>query len=223
MSFNTSTLSKVNVATTITCTRPASSAGKKGLAVVVADTSSNTITMPGWTKDDQTSITGPDGQSIAFFVLDNMTGSDPMVVNTTAAQDITVIIGTWGTRATGTPTWAVTPPNTTSNSSPIAISLTGVTANAGDDIAAFVCLDSGIDTTTWSLTAFPGGYSLQNNFPSPNTWCPIALITRDNMSSGATGSLSCTATATGGTGGWSGYVVAMGSAVANNQLAWIIA
>lgn len=208
MAYRASTLSTQPVTTSLTCTRPTTVAGDFMVCWASGDTS-QTLTMTGWTKLDQTVISGPDIQTIALFYIASATGSDPMVLSGSATQQLTAIIATFSGRSTSAPTWAVTTPNTSSNSSPVSISLTGVTASSGDDVGAAPLLDVTSNTVTWSMTATPSGYTSRQSFPPANNWSIGGLVTQDNVSAGSTGSLAFTATGTSGTSGWSGYVASI--------------
>lgn len=113
-------------------------------------------------------------------------------------------------RATGAGTDAATD-NGSAGASPLSVALTGVTAAAGDDVIAFwaVAPDDDVDVflITSSNTA-PTNYTARQDF---NTYWRIGqLATRDNVSSGATGTLTATSTFTNaGTANFCGLVVTM--------------
>lgn len=216
MAFRASTLTTGAASTTLTCTRPTTVAGDKLIAFASNGDPAGTLTMTGWTKLDQTAISGPDGQAIALFYIDSATGSDPMVLTGTSVEQMCCVIASFSGRASGAPSFVVTTPNTTANASPISVTITGVTASANDDLAVSVALDPTINTIGYSQTTTPAALTRRNDFPAANNWAPLALSTADAVSAGATGNFAFVATGAGGSAGWSGYTVRM-AAVPPNQ------
>jgi hypothetical protein len=99
--------------------------------------------------------------------------------------------------------------NETSNTTPVTVSHTGLTAATGDDIAVFMQLDQTVQIDDWSSSQISSYTEQQDD--TTEAWITVAFDTRDNVSAGATGALSCTATRGAGTGnaGWSVIAVAI--------------
>ena len=98
-----------------------------------------------------------------------------------------------------------------SAASPLSVALTGVTAASGDDVIAFwaVAPDDGADPfNITSSNTPPSSYTARQDF---NTYWRIGeLATRDNVSSGATGTLTASCTFTeAATANFCGLVVTM--------------
>ena len=98
--------------------------------------------------------------------------------------------------------------NTTGNSTPILVALTGVTAVANGAVAYYAILDETSGSSTWSFTP-PSGYTERVDVNQP--WAAATLATLDNTSAGATGTLTSTATRNTGsdTAGFAGWVIAI--------------
>lgn len=99
--------------------------------------------------------------------------------------------------------------NTTNGSSPVTITLTGVTALSGDDLCSFIVTDETVSTDQWSFTP-PGTMTERQDAVGSGLNC-ATLQSADNVSAGATGNLVTTATITSGTGqtAWNGFVIAI--------------
>lgn len=136
-----------------------------------------------------------DGQTIALYGGVYTSGAISFTV-TSGGGDFCYYAICFSGRATSTPfalqeTTPVTTPTTS-------ISLTGVTAASGDDIAAFFMLDTGGGTVTQSGYNF----SLTEQIDTGQGFTMAAVATRDNVSSGATGNLTSTASDATAFGGW---------------------
>lgn len=180
------------------------------LAWLVSDVDSGVSTVPsGWTEIVNASQATPDGQNARLYV--KVASSEPASWNWTLpnSRDWVMIVGAWSGRNTGGSLTTVSTINTSSNATPISVALTGLTAASGDDLAWFAQLDQQSNTDVWSFTASPASFTERQDLNSG--WVMGTLHTRDNVSAGATGTLTGTATRSSGTAnaGWSGVVVAL--------------
>lgn len=185
----------------------------------VADNNGATITVPtSWTQRVDNDQTGPDTQQMRY--ADKIAaGGDNFTWNCSAAINVYVINAAWSGRNTAAPRTAVTgEQNTSVNASPITVSHTGVTAAQGDDIAVFMQLDQTLGSDDWNFSTITNYAEQQDD--TARQWLTIALDTRDNVNSGATGTLSSTATQTVGTNGsgWGVIVVAIAAAASGPGL-----
>lgn len=93
--------------------------------------------------------------------------------------------------------------------SPVSAPLTGVTAASGDDIVIFFGCGSGNASGTWVLTA-PTDYTLRETATDTGAFFGggLGATTRDNVSAGATGTLTGTWTLAANSGESAGVVLA---------------
>lgn len=113
-------------------------------------------------------------------------------------------------RATGAGTSAETNDGA-GGASPLAVALNGVTAASGDDVIYLGCVAPDDDVDIFAVTS---SWSVPTNYTSreenANAWRISLLAIRDNVSSGATGTLTGTCTYTNaGTATFGGLVVTM--------------
>ncbi len=192
---------------------PGTVAGDRLLAFITQDIAGNTIgAATGWDATPLASFdtSGPDAQSARVFEKKNATGSDAVNFTSSETRPATVIIVAFSGRDNSAAATVSTPTvNTTNNSSPISVSLTGLTAATGDDLAWFAQLDQVDQTDTWGFSS-PSGFTERHD-ASNSDWISVTAHTKDNSTAGATGSLASTATQITGTGGagWSGVVIAI--------------
>jgi len=186
-------------------------AGDQLLAFLSGDSSGNSWSATGWTAiGGPTSSATPDGQSFECFTR-VATGSEggTQTFTYTGSGGVLCIITAHSGRASAALTSSnlVATANTSSNTSPVTMGATGLTATSGDDLVAFYALDDGTTTDTFSYSA-PTGFTVQQSNTANTNFNAGALFTEDNVSAGATGTITCTATRTGsGTSGWCAYVV----------------
>jgi MSHA biogenesis protein MshQ len=182
------------------------------LAFLNIDVSQTVNTPAGWTALANADLTGPDGQTNRCFYR-AASGSEPAsyTFTTSGSNSGIAVMAAWSGRDTGTAPVAQTTVNTSANTTPITMAATGITASSGDDIAAWYGLDITVGADTWSFSP-PSSYTEVSD-TSNGDWAACSLTVRDNVSAGATGSLSGTATRTSGSGdaGWAGIVVRMAS------------
>jgi len=165
----------------------------------------------GWSQIASGSTASPDGQQYQLWtkVADGTEGASQNWTFSTGPHSFGAIIGAWSNRLGAPAAGSVTTTawNTTANASPVSLSLSGCTASASDDLAAFSFLDA-TAANTWSFSTI-AGYTPQTTVTGTGTgsFCDCNLQTADNVSAGATGTLSLTATASGGSAGWGGILV----------------
>src|SRR5574343_129264 len=152
----------------------------------------------------------PDGQTCQLFELIYYTGSENMMFYSDAVlNDVNLYIVALSGRHTTALAVISTTTKTSSNTTPISASYTGVTAASGDDIVLLGYLDLLVYSDTWSFSTVSGYTMQQNN--SNWSWIAATVQNLDNASAGATGNLATTVTRTAGTGnaGYGGYVIAV--------------
>jgi len=181
-------------------------------AMVAADVASQVITPPsGWTSAATALDPGsPDGHSYRLYR--KVASSEPSSWTWTIGNstDCTIVVGAWSGRDTAATVTPVETNNTTNNGTPISVAMNGVTAASGDDIAVFFGLDKAANDGIWGSTP-PTNYTEREDGDTTSWVYGGYLCTRDNVSSGATGTLTATATRSAGSGGagFSGWVIAL--------------
>ena len=212
MAFRSSavTVQGASISADLVATMPSGVAsGDQLLALTTWDGFNTTVTPPsGWTQLELHNLSSPDGQTMYLWTK-VATGSEGATQTWNGqTKGVVGIIAAWSGRTSSALTsgQVVKTNSTASNTSPISVSLTGVTASASDDIAVFVATDS-VATSQWS-------YSTITNYTNQATgnstdWASGNLQYRDNVSAGATGSLATTVTRSSGSGnaGWGGFVI----------------
>jgi len=102
------------------------------------------------------------------------------------------------------------PPTSTSNiqnssqSSPVTVTATGVTALDQDDLLWISAPDVNLNDVGTGHTA-PSGYSEKED--AENAWSNLSGATKENVSAGATGSVSGTFTMSGNNCGWAAFLI----------------
>lgn len=208
MAFRAAAAAGTGSDNTPTVSKPAGAATNDiALIFVTADVSGITCTTPtGFTAFTSNGQASPDGQGHFGFWkrLDGSEGSS-FSGGLSQTSDWIAVCAVWSGRDTGNPPVAtLTTPNTSSNASPVSVALTGLTASSNDDVAWFGALDSTASGTAWTF-APPSSYTEATD--TANGWAAASLAYRDNVSSGATGTLTGTATGASGSAGFAGYVV----------------
>lgn len=120
-------------------------------------------------------------------------------INDFCAAAITVHSG----RHTTDPPVAVATVDTGSAASPVSAAATGVTAVAGDDIVYVMIQNASSDP--WAHTS-PASYT-EREEAGPGNWVSMSVSDRENVSGGATGTITGTLTAAGESGGYAVFVV----------------
>ena len=158
----------------------------------------------GFTRFADTNITA-DGQSVGIgwkrltaadsgsYTFGDVGGSGDWVCEAFAFS---------GRHTTNAPEHTAAVQNTgSSNPSPAA---TGVTAVEGDDLLMVSALDTAGDAST-TLHVAPTNYTERED--TDNVWTCLAGFTRENVSAGATGTITATTVTSPETAGWAAYLV----------------
>lgn len=208
-------------------TKPATlTVGDYMAAILVWDGNTAVNTPPsGWNSRGGGFQAGPDGQTILLYDKDSADASDVAASTFTWAcaasvSSIIQIVALSGRNTAAPRTFVATPAaNTTSNTSPITVTLSSGTAVAGDDVIWMAALDQTIQTATWGMgTNQPSGYTKRQD-ASNSDWASATCSTLDNSAGGALGNLTGTYTRSAGTGnaGWRGFVLSIAAASASVQ------
>lgn len=174
------------------------------------------------------SIGSPDGESGAYAWkrAAGTEGGTGVTIRAAAASSAVYCTGcvTFDGRDTGTnPAAASVATNTSSNASGSSITSNGVTASSGDDLTWWSMPDivgPTHQTHTW-VHAAPTNYTLRLNVS--NGFARLGVATRDNVSAGATGSISGTFTDTtdgGGVFGWIAHLARIPAAATTATGEW---
>lgn len=190
-------------------------AGDKLLAFFALDANADpVITFTGWTLLGSYLQFGTDVNQIHVYWR-NATGSDNFTASCTGSYvQATLTIAAWTGRDTAAPTNFASS-NGSATASPISVSATGVTALSGDDIAVYIDLDIMSGTDQWSFSTI-SGYTKGITDYNSGDWTSDSLQYRDNVSAGATGALTLTATQTSGSANATAghFVIALPSSAA---------
>lgn len=181
----------------------------------------------GFTQLDEQTISAPDGQQVGI-AWKRTTGADSgsytltaSPSNNAASRDWVLIAAAFSGRdVVQTPVASTAAVNTTANTSPVTVTANGLTAVAGDDLAWLCGPDmSGAETTVFTA---PTSYTLQQT--TDQGFTTAAAATRDNVSAGATGSVSGSFTLSAGDAGWAVWLVRMQAlSVSSTQYAGVAA
>lgn len=160
-----------------------------------------TVTTPsGWSLYVDMGGGQGGGGSMGVRIFDITSYSGQTFSFTGSGADQTVLVTScWTGRSTTAPRTAnATTPFTTQQTSPISLSINGVTAAANDDIAVFSFIDQNTGTDRWSSSAITL-YTQQQNTFALDFNSHLGFQTRNAVGAGATGSLAITLTRTTGT------------------------
>jgi hypothetical protein len=164
-----------------------------------------TVTFPaGFTQLATQARTG-DGQQSAV-AWKRLTGADSgtYTVSWTGSNEAMIQAFAFsGRHATDPPTISTTAGNNTGNTSPVSIAANGVTNLAGDDNLWISAPDIWVGGA-WSHTA-PTGYTKQED-TTADFDC-LCGATKENVSAGATGTVTGTLTLSGKQASWSAWLV----------------
>lgn len=194
--------------TTVTVAVPAGAATDDIAILVVGvdEFQAQTITWPsGFTQLGNTLILAPDGAILAF-AWKRLTGADSgnytITLSSSTGDHLAECALFSGRHTTNPPVASTIATNTTANSSPISVDATGLTAVTGDDLLWIGAADTtaGNGGTSWSP---PSTFTEQKDDVNagPTGFCNGSIATKDNVSSGATGTITGTFIATV-TAGW---------------------
>ena len=128
-------------------------------------------------------------------------------------------------RSTSVDPTALSTNNSAANSSPVTATAPSITASSGADLCVSYCPDPSVSgaTNTWS---YPGGWTERVN--TENTFADLTMITQENVSAGATGTVVSTFTLTSGVAGWMAFHVHMpstgggGGATSRNKMNFLL-
>lgn len=209
MAFRSASTPATGNGTAVSIAKPAGVAANDiVLLFVTTDVSGKTCSTPtGFAAFPANNQATPDGHSnFAFWRrFDGGEGANITATIGGSGDDWIAQAAAWSDRnTTDPPVVTLTTPNTSSNASPVSVALAGVTALSGDDIAWWGTLDKTSNAVSWTF-ASPASYTEASD--TNNGWCASSLAYRDNVSAGATGTLTGTATGSGGSSGFAGYVV----------------
>jgi hypothetical protein len=148
-------------------------------------------------------------------------GSEPgtYTVTTTLVNTIDLISSSFSGRS-GTQFTATQPTAGAAahGASSMSLPLTGVTAAAGDDVAAFFLATN----IGWSVTSNPSGYTTEaTTSGAVADEGTMALLVNANVSAGATGTLTATMTAGTVDADGMGLVVSLAQAMSGATVAWL--
>lgn len=222
MAFRDSAITSGN-STDIVATMPTAVAGDRLLAFVARDVYGQSISAPtGWEATALVNLnpTNPDGHTFKVFEKKSATGSEGSTQTFPSSGTnrwMAIIVSLSGRDSSAAVTFATATSNTSANSTPISISGSSGTAAAGDDVVAFVGLDTTVSSDTWGESSWSS--SLVEQEDGNYTWSHISCATRDNVSSGAFGTVSVTSTRASGSGqaGWALAVIAVPQAASSGQ------
>lgn len=204
--------------TAITGVKPTGSvAGDRLLCWLVYD-GNTTVSLPsgeGWALIATASTASPADVNKAFLYEKKVSdGAETFVFTLSIGkQAIIQVVALTGRHASnaavvGTPTIT-----NTSAASPLSVAVSGVTALAADDVLWFGQIDQVGRFETWSFGVISGYTQLQND--ANNDYISSGCFAKENVSAGATGTLTSTATRLTGSsnGSWSGVVVSIPTGV----------
>lgn len=162
----------------------------------------------GFTQFFDDDLASPDGQSVGI-AWKRLTGADTSYTLTSigSSNDWAIVAVAFSGRSTSSDPVCVHATNTSSNTSPVSATAPTLTAVAGDDLLFAVGFDTSAGGIANNSTTPPSGYTEQQDEPSASGWAVIEAATKDNVSAGATGSVSSSTTLTSGVAGWAAYHV----------------
>lgn len=209
----TSIATTSGTSTSLTVTAPSGTAQDDIviLCAAVGGGASETFTWPTsttFTEIGNASIATPDTKTIkcAWTREDASPAATYQVANSVGGGDKMILIAcAFSGRHTTNPPVAQVSTQTSAAASPITIAATGVTAVAGDDILWYAVGASTDGFSGWDFTA-PTNYTEREDVAA-DFYTYGSVATRDNVSAGATGSISGTMTLGGSTGGWGAIVM----------------
>lgn len=195
------------------CDLPAGAAANDILTWYVVSDDDQTITWPDgtWTGRGRIATGGTYALQWATRVA---TGSDPATF--TFTEDFGAVKQSYmtahsGRNTTSPVTASASTTISSASTSPLSVALSGVTATTGDDIVFLAMVRPTTGTDRWTFAA-PGSYTERAD--ENRDYLSSTIATRDNVSSGATGTLTATATRSVGsdTGAFAGWVISLAAA-----------
>jgi hypothetical protein len=179
------------------------------------DNKTGTVTWPaGFTQIVLGILNNPDGEAVGLaYKFDS--GSEPStytITHTFGTSGAILSCTAWQNVDSTSPfVLSAVSTNIGANASPFTVSLTGLTAVAGDALLFLGDIDATSGSDTWSTATATGFTTLQNQSFS---WANGFFQYKEGLSSGATGTISVVSTRTAGTGnaGCIGYQLALHAA-----------
>jgi hypothetical protein len=177
------------------------------ILILSSDANASTPSPPsGFTQLTKDTFTTPDGQVIVIW-WKRAVGSDSLTVTgmSNVASKLLRCFAWSGRDTTNPPVMSASAVNQSSNASPTTLTANGVTALTGDDLFWF----GGLDVNTSGAPTFtqPTGYTTQGvSTDTVDGFDIFGAATKDNVSAGATGTVSGTLTHSG-SAGWNAYVI----------------
>ena len=188
-----------------------SGAAVDDIAIILAQWDGNTgetFTWPsGFTQLYRSVQSGPE-TALVGLAWKRLTAADSgtyTVSMSGSAFDYTILCALFSGRHTTDPPVATEVINTTSNTSPVDVTATGVTAVDGDDLLWGAAGDATVLAAGSGFTA-PASFTERED-ATPDTWSDAAIATRDNVSAGATGDVTGVFTLASGFAGYTAYLV----------------
>lgn len=204
--------------TTITVPVPAGAATNDIAILVVSidNTTHGTITWPsGFTEFYDTELTGPDGHTQGM-AWKRLTGADSgnYTITYGNGNDYVAMCVLFSGRDTTNPPVHNYASSTSSNTSPISVNATAVTASDGDDMMWV----GGLDVTA---SGAGNGCAAPTNYTEcqdvENGWANASVATRDNVSAGSTGTVTGTYSLSSNAAGWQSSLIRIPAAAASGQ------
>lgn len=217
MAYRSASSNSVASSDTLTITKPSGVVDNDWmLAWLVWDgNSADVTTVPSdWTALGGGVIinTAPDNQRARCYERKaSSEGTDYTWVLTGSNASFAGCIVAFSGRNTASSSTVSTPTtDNSSNTTPISVAITGLTAASGDDLCWFAQLDQTVQADVWGFSA-PTNYTERVDISSAGGWMQLSAATRDAVSAGATGTITGTATRSSGTGnaGFSGLMIAL--------------
>lgn len=205
------------------CNWPTVAAGDTAIISCCVDAGADTLSPPaGFTAFEATAHPAADGQSVRFAYKLNCTGSESGALTwsgaTTSNRDYVCQAVTLSGRDTATIAASAVKVQSTAQSSPASIDANGVTASAGDDLVFMAGGDPTDGSVTWAGTA-PSGYTEKQD--TARAWSWGYLATKENVSAGATGTVTATETLAGKSTGYASILIRVPAAGGGGAAAYI--
>jgi hypothetical protein len=179
--------------------------------------STRTLTWPsGFTQQgyaNETTLNDAGVSVVTYVAMKAVASSEPgsyTVSGFAPSRGVSIICAYWTGRSSS-PTLVTNFQSNvgSSSSTTIAETLAGVTANANDDVAAFFGTAGSAGAGSCTFSGITSGYTNQANVMTGDNFCNLLLVTKDNVSSGATGSVAASVTNTSWTGGGDYYGIVL--------------
>lgn len=148
-------------------------------------------------------------------------GFDFGAINDGSARDWAMTVFAFSGRDTGNPPVISTKATNTGLSSPVSVAANGVTALAGDDIL-MISAPSVSGTGNGNGHTAPGGYTEPAGADLENGLVNSCGFYLENVSAGATGTITATFALSAGTSGYAAWTVRMPSAAGGGPRRWFL-